>query len=161
MRSCLCQVVRNVQVICDNVDVKEKSIWVFKLICLSLCVLIKKISTCILGELKIECAATSERNLVCTFPDNVNSTQKDFGVYFYPHDGGEGNYLKYVLSNYFFSVLSYIYTKNQNILDCLNEDNRKIATIYVKRIIYMWSFANLYLCPFLSFLICSFLPFFL
>ncbi|XP_025100816.1 uncharacterized protein LOC112568034 isoform X1 [Pomacea canaliculata] len=43
----------------------------------------------ICGELKIECAATSEKNLVCKFPDNVNSTQKDFGVYFYPHDGGE------------------------------------------------------------------------
>lgn len=46
-----------------------------------------------LGSIGTECTAANKRNLICKFPFNVNSTQSDFGVYFYPDDGGEGNWL--------------------------------------------------------------------
>lgn len=37
-----------------------------------------------------ECKARDRETLICIFPSNVNSTQSDFGVYFYYDDGGEG-----------------------------------------------------------------------
>ncbi|XP_025101331.1 uncharacterized protein LOC112568305 [Pomacea canaliculata] len=42
-----------------------------------------------ISSTKTECSAVDRRNLVCSFPFNVNSTQRDYGVYFYPDDGGE------------------------------------------------------------------------
>lgn len=47
--------------------------------------------TSIPGEAEIGCNATVEGHLMCTFPENVNITETDFGVYFYPVHGGEGN----------------------------------------------------------------------
>lgn len=46
------------------------------------------------GEAEIGCEETVEGHLLCTFPENVNTTKTDFGVYFYPVYGGEGNSLK-------------------------------------------------------------------
>lgn len=48
--------------------------------------------TSIAENAEIACNGTVEGHLMCTFPDNVNTTETDFGVYFYPGTGGEGNF---------------------------------------------------------------------
>ncbi|XP_025100595.1 uncharacterized protein LOC112567922 [Pomacea canaliculata] len=41
------------------------------------------------GDKDTECTATDGNHLKCKFPENINSTRKDFSVYFYPDTGGE------------------------------------------------------------------------
>lgn len=42
------------------------------------------------GNKDTVCTDIDGKNLQCTFPENINSTKKDFSVYFYPETGGEG-----------------------------------------------------------------------
>lgn len=37
-----------------------------------------------------KCTAMENSKLTFTFPVNINSTQTDFSIYFYPDSGGEG-----------------------------------------------------------------------
>ncbi|XP_025103104.1 uncharacterized protein LOC112569513 [Pomacea canaliculata] len=41
------------------------------------------------GSTDTDCVAKHGNNLMCKFPENINSTRKDFAVYFYPDTGGE------------------------------------------------------------------------
>ncbi|XP_025099930.1 uncharacterized protein LOC112567455 [Pomacea canaliculata] len=41
------------------------------------------------GSGQTKCTATDEGNLKCQFPENINSTQRDFSIYFDPDHGSE------------------------------------------------------------------------
>lgn len=43
-----------------------------------------------LGKKETECEATEELTLKCNFPKNMESTETDFLIYFYPDDGKTG-----------------------------------------------------------------------
>ncbi|XP_025100600.1 uncharacterized protein LOC112567924 [Pomacea canaliculata] len=51
--------------------------------------LIVLIPLAVQGDKDTKCTATDGKNLKCQFPENINSTRKDFSVYFYPDTGVE------------------------------------------------------------------------
>lgn len=48
------------------------------------------VNVSVVGRTVTQCDTTDRTTLKCFFPENINSTRKNFEVYFYPEKGDEG-----------------------------------------------------------------------
>lgn len=71
-------------------------------ICLCVCV-------CFVGRTVTQCDTTDRKTLKCSFPENINSTRKNFEVYFYPRKGDEGKLPSKLNKNNLVGLFNYYF----------------------------------------------------
>lgn len=64
---------------------------------------------CFVGRTVTQCDTTDRKTLKCSFPENINSTRKNFEVYFYPGKGDEGKLPSKLNKNNLVGLFNYYF----------------------------------------------------